>query len=376
MKLFKALILCLSVTFLSGCIPHTELDEQAIVESIGIDYENDKYTVTVHYFNMEGAGGNAPIDPTKANVIKIDGKGDSVSTALESASIKCGRSFMYGITSLIILGRDALGEDVLKTLSFAESYYQSNPSVLIAAADKKASDILDVKFKEGITSVERLEMVLKNAEYYGLGENVRILEFLSEQRRISAATVLPLLAVVNTGSDASDDGKSIELKGGALIKERKYTGELSLSDMSGLQILGAKPMNTVISVEAENEKVSITVYDIDCKIKHTIEDDGLKFRIDIRANGKFTDSQLSKRDNASGEAIEKICGEILKKRIADALNNSVIKYGCDPCDLKYVISSSDYIEWAGIEREFEKLLTEAEFDINYDIDIDRFGIAH
>ena len=96
MRLIKKIILCLiSVSLLSGCLPHTELDEQAIVEAIGIDYTDGEYEVTVQYFNMEGTGGNSPIDSTKANVVNITGKGESVSSALSSASVKCGKSFMY-----------------------------------------------------------------------------------------------------------------------------------------------------------------------------------------------------------------------------------------------------------------------------------------
>ena len=140
MKILKLVIFCLfSVTSLSGCLPHTELDEQAIVEAVGIDYADGEYEVTVQYFNMEGTGGSSPIDSTKANVVNISGKGESVSTALNSASVKCGKSFMYGITSVIVMGREALKQDILKTLSFAESYYQSNTSVLVAAADGKAT---------------------------------------------------------------------------------------------------------------------------------------------------------------------------------------------------------------------------------------------
>ncbi|MBQ8903065.1 MAG: hypothetical protein IJY73_02045, partial [Oscillospiraceae bacterium] len=135
MKLFKVILLCVVSAFsLSGCLPHSELDKQAIVEAIGIDYSDGEYEVTVQYFNMEGTGGNAPIDSTKANVVNVSGKGESVSTALESASLKCGKSFMYVITGIVVLGKEALKTDVLKTMSFAESYYQSNTSVLLAAA--------------------------------------------------------------------------------------------------------------------------------------------------------------------------------------------------------------------------------------------------
>ncbi len=355
---------------------HTELDDLAIVEAIGIDYSEGKYEVTVQYFNMEGSGGSSPIDQSKSNIINISGKGDTVSTALESATIKCGRNFMYGITTVILLGRETLNTDVLKTLSFAESYYQSNPSVLVAAAEEKASDILDVKFKEGIISIEKLEMLINNAEYYGMCESVKILEFLSEQYRKNAASALPVLGIVDNGSDASDDGKTVELKSGVLIASHKYSDELSLSDLSGLQLLGDKPRNTTVSAEIEGNNVSVTIYDIDKSIKHSLEDGKLMFHISLHGNGKYTDSQLNNKSDYYGKAAERICADTLKKRIEGALLNTVIKHGCDPCELKYVISSEDYMEWIRIEDNFSEMLKEAEFVIDCDIDIDRFGIAH
>lgn len=376
MKMLKLLVLCcISVISLSGCLPHTELDEQAIVEAVGIDYSEGKYEVTVQYFNMEGTGGTSPIDSSKANVVNISGKGDSVSAALDSASVKCGKNFMYGITGVIVIGREALSQDILKTLSFAESYYQSNTSVLVAAADEKASDVLGVKFKDGIISVEHLKMLLKNSQYYGLGENVTIINLLREQRRGCAGTVLPVLSVAE-GGETTDDGKTVELTGGVLLSAKYYTTDLSLSEMSGLQLLGENPQNTLISVNAEDERVNITIYNIDTEIKHSFSEGKLRFGIDIRADGKYTDSQLLNKDISFSSQVEAMCAELLNERIETALTITAKEIGSDPCGLKYVISSSDYGEWLKVSENFSSLLKEAEFYISTDIDIDRFGIIH
>ncbi len=372
----KIAAILLAAISLSGCIPHTELDKQAIVEAMGIDYSEGKYEVSVQYFNMEGAGGSSPIDPSKANVINTSGKGDSVSAALESASVKCGRNFMYGITSVIVIGKEALKQDILKTLSFAESYYQSNPAVLVAAAEDKASDIMDVKFKEGVVSVERLKAVLTNAEYHGLGKTTEILELLSSQHRSNAGTTLPLLKVVNNGSDASDDGKTVELTGGVLINNRKYAGDLSLSDLSGIQLIGEEPENMVIAADINGERINITIYDITTDFGYELTEKGISFGIDIHANGKYTDSQLKDKDASFSEIIEDVCEKEITRRIMSTVENTVRKYGCDPFKLKYVISSENPTHWTAVEDSFSDLLKTAEFDIGIDVDIDRFGITH
>ena len=376
MRRFKLLLLCvISVMLLSGCLPHTELDEQAIVEAIGIDYSDGEYEVTVQYFNMEGTGGSSPIDSTKANVVNISGKGESVSTALSSASVKCGKSFMYGITGVVVIGREALGQDILKTLSFAESYYQSNTSVLVAAADEKASDVLGVKFKDGIISVEHLKMLLKNSQYYGLGKNINIITLLREQRRECAGTILPVLSVSEDG-ETTDDGKTVQLTGGILLSDKYYKSDVSLEEMSGIQLLGEKPQNTLVSVNPDNERVGITLYNINSDIKHSFSEGKLRFMINIRADGKYTDSQLINKDLTFSSEIEAMCAETLNNRIMDALSVTATEAGCDPCGLKYVISSADYTRWLRISENFSDFLKEAEFHISTDIDIDRFGIIH
>ncbi|MBQ8614104.1 MAG: Ger(x)C family spore germination protein [Ruminiclostridium sp.] len=375
-KAVKILAIAAALSFACGCIPHTELDDQGIATAVGIDFSDGEYEVTVQYFNMEGMGGNAPVDPTKSNVINVSGKGDSVSVALESASAKCGRSFMYGITTLIVLGREAAEQDILKTLSFAESYYESNPSVLVAAAEEKAADILGVKFKEGMVSVERLEKLIRNAEEKGLCSAVTVIDLLADQHRPFAATALPVLKTADTGSDASDDGKDVLISGGMLIADRKNAGELTLSDLSALQLLNPDPVNTAVSADMDGEKVNVTVYDISTDIDHDFEEGRLVLDIDIRANGRYTDSQLENKDASFSEAVEKVCGGILKERVTEAVRNTVFRYGCDPMRLKYIIASDNYHDWLAVRNDFGGYLRNAKVQVECDIDIDRFGIVH
>ena len=50
-KKCAAAALVLSLLLLSGCVPHTELNEKAIVMAITIDYKDEKYYVSFQYYN-------------------------------------------------------------------------------------------------------------------------------------------------------------------------------------------------------------------------------------------------------------------------------------------------------------------------------------
>ncbi len=359
-----------------GCLPHTELDKQAIVCGIGIDRSEDGFEATVQYFSMEGAGGTTLIDNTKANVLVVSGKGSSVYTALESASVKCGKNFMYGITSILVLGEGAADPDLDTVLSFAQTYYENNPRLLIAVADGKASDVMNVKFKEENVSPDHLDALLQNAENKGLCETKRIYEVLDELRQPTGCTVLPLLSVKETGTGATDDGKTVQLAGGVLFSDGKQGDKISLSALSGIQLLNGETENTCVLTEIDGKSVAVTLYNIHLKTEPSYKDGKLRFTVQVEAGGKYADSPLENKGIPASEKVEKQCAAFLTERIESAVSSVVNGAGCDPCRLKYAVSSRSYSDWLRISENFGELLKTAEFLVKCDIDIDRFGLAH
>ncbi|MCM1335355.1 MAG: Ger(x)C family spore germination C-terminal domain-containing protein [Bacteroides sp.] len=375
-KILPILMLAGLVFSSASCLAHTELDKQAIVEAVGIDRTEEGYEVTLQYFSMEGAGGSTILDSTKANVLVVSGKGRDLFTALESASVKCGKTLMYGITNLIVIGKDAAQPDLKSVLSFAESYYQNNPHMLLAVAEEKAADVLNVKFKEENVSANHLRALLINAEKKGLGECKRLHAVLNELVQPTASAVLPLIGVKETGTGATDDGKTVELVGGALFVERKFAGTISLSAFSGVQLLCGKIENTSASTEVEGRSVSVTLYDVCREVEPSYTDGHLTFKVKITAGGKYSASQLDEKGIALSEEVERQCAAFIGERIASAVAEVVNAYGCDPCGIKYAISSRDYGLWLRVAERYGELLKTADFPVECTVNIDHFGLTH
>lgn len=360
----------------SGCLPHTELNRQAIVEAIGVDYSDDGYEVSVQYFNMEGSGGSTFVDSSKANVVVVKGRGTDIQTALESASVKCGCPFMFGITAIIVFGEEAAKRDLVKSLSFAETYYQSNPTTLIAVAKCKAGDIMDVQFKDGVVSVEHLRQLMVHAEQLGLGETKPLYKVMNELRQPTGCTVLPLIVSAMTESGMTDDGKIVELSGGALLAERVLADTISLSDLSGLQFLNDAIINTSFSAAADGQNITVSLYNVNVKVEPEYSDKKLRFGVKIKALGKYIDSQLEDEGVPYSEAVEEQCEARIKERIGGAVSAAVNKYGTDPVGLCHRIMSNDLSEWLTVKENFAELLKNAEFSVECSVEIDRFGVTH
>lgn len=373
---FVALAFICALFSLSGCLPHTELDKQAIIEAIGVDYSDGMFEVSVQYFNMEDSGGSTLVDSSKANVVIVKGRGTEIRSALEGASAKCGRPFMFGTTAAIVFGEEAARLDLVKSLSFAETYYQSNPKTLIAVARGSAAEIMDVKFKDGAVSVDHLRRLMVHAEELGLCETKPLYRVMNELRQPTGCTVLPLLGAAETQSATTDSGTVVELSGGAVFSDKRLVGEISLSDLSGLQFLNNSIKNTTFLTNADGRSITVSLYSSKTELEPHYNDGKLSFAVKINAVGKYIDSQLQDEGIPYSEAVEEQCEQLITERLSGAVVSAVNSFGTDPVGLSHTIMSKNPTLWYEIKDSFGELLKTAELEVECRVEIDRFGVTH
>lgn len=354
---------------------HTELDKAAIIEAVGVDYENGQYTATVQYFNMDSEGGSTMVDNTKPNVIVVSGSGRTVSDALEDASYRSGKAFMLGITGLFVIGNEASKQDIKPLLSFATSNHQSNPKMYIAVAEGKASDIMQVRFKEGAASVNKLESLFRNADNLGLCAPLKLYEVMKKLSQPTKSLVLPLLKVNEDGGDFTEDGKNVVITGGALISDSKYADSLSVREVAGLQFLSDSTDTSQLTVSDNGEDVTVILYDVSTDITPRYSKGKLSFTINVTADGKYVNSNLSNPAEKS-RRVEKLCEKAVQERVELTVNKLLKKNGADAADLKYSITSKEYFSWLKIEENYRELLKNGSYDIKCDVTIRRFSTAH
>lgn len=374
-KKLTAAALVLSLLLLSGCVPHTELNEKAIVMAITIDYKDEKYNVSFQYYNPTGIGGRTLVDNSQPNVLTADGEGENVYAALEDASFRCGRELMLGVTQLIIIGEEAAKYSVDKTMNFAKSFFQSHPDMLVTVAEGEAKDFMQVKFSEGIVSTQKLKFLLNNAEKSGIVSLPSALElFMSMETKLKSGTLPRLKLIEGLKSDASEDGKTLEISGGVLIKDGKAVDNVDIEVMSGLELLCCKTQTGTVTVELEDEKISIGLVDIMTKIKPSFKDGRLMLDVSLTSGGRFliTPSGTFEEDN---NKVEKMCEDMIIQRMKSAVEQTVYEYGADPFMLEKTIRHYDYKLWKQIEGDFENYLKNAEFKFDAKIEIDKLILS-
>lgn len=374
MKGFRLCLLGIIPLLLCGCVPHVELSEKAIVEALAIDLEGEEYHVTVQYFGTEGSGGTTPVDSSKPNAITAHGRGETVTEAMNNASINCGSPLMLGANQFVLIGREATKINLSDLLGFILSYNQCHPQITIAAADEKASDILSVHFKESVSSPMKLAAVFRNSINQGAMFDSAFISAINSIYGRSGSAVLPLVKVAEGLVDTSEDGKSVTVEGAVLYRDGAALADISAAAVSGLMLLDEEINQLPIKTKIGEKNVSLNVYDVSTSITSSVgENNRLVFVVETDAAAQITENMISGTTHETYPVIEEYAAETLSQMMKTAAEEVIMLYGADPIGLESIVRNSSNELWLDIRGEWQEALEKSEWRIFSEVRIERYG---
>lgn len=359
---------------LCGCVPHTELNEKAIVEALGIDYGENGYEVTVQYCNLTSSGGQSKIDITQPNTLTATGNGKNVYSAIKNAELKIGRELMMGINQLIVLGSETVKKDLSDVLSFATTYSQIHPNMLVCTAGGKASEIFSVKFTEATLSTERLMFLFTNAIKSGVIPSSNILDLFIDMKLKGRSFCLPTIQVVDEGTDATEDGKTVEITGGTVFSDAASVGEISLEELTGLALLGKKAETFCVDAQADGQVISVGLYDITANLSPDFSKEKNAFKVSFVACGEFLDAISGETNAEFADELETQAEKIVKELIENSLKATVNELGADVLRLETLLRHYDYDGWEKAIRSWDEVVRSLDFSVDVTIGINRYGL--
>ncbi|MBQ8789832.1 MAG: Ger(x)C family spore germination protein [Ruminiclostridium sp.] len=302
--LMLSLVLSLS---LSGCVRYVELSDRAIVQALGIDYIPDRniYRISMQYFSQTSEGGQNQIDKTQPNVLKSVGEGDSILTAAKNASILSGKDLLLSENRLIIIGSKLCNEDLSRTLQFFISNYHSHPKTYVCAAENTAEELIDIRFKEGYVSSQRLINLIENASSEGHTVADYAYQIMSSLCNSTGSAYLPKLKISEQktdgtvpkesgegqkgGGEEQETEKTIVLDGGVVFSGKRKSGIIDSDAATGLQFLSNRMAEYSVTVNTEDyNRSTITLFSVRTAITPGFnEESELYFDISVTADGRF-----------------------------------------------------------------------------------------
>ncbi len=398
MKIFRTtavLMLAVFTLSLCGCVNYVDLADRAIVQAIGIDYLPDKkvYRISMQYFNQSSEGGQNQIDKTQDNVLKSVGEGDNVFSAAKNASLLTGKDLLLSENRLIVIGKELRKYDLEQTMEFFIGNFHSHPQAYVAAAENTAEELLDIRFKEGSTSSQRLADLIRNAASEGrcvYSYPYRVMTMLCTGTR---SAFLPLLKTAELktdvtipkegrdsgkggGEEQSEDGETtIILDGGVIFKDGVELSQVNADTSTAVFFLTGRVSEYSFTVPLEKyAKPSITLDDITRSVTASESDGKVTFDISLKASGKIgSRGSIREGDSDAVNVVTKAAENELRRII----KNSVIPVagkGCDVFGFENTLRRCCNEFYNENKDRIGEIIADGKYNVNVDIDIFSLGL--
>ena len=169
----KILIIILTLLLCTGCFDYKEINDLAIINAIGVDYEDDEYIITLEILNDQ-------IDKASSKITSYTktGSGKTLTSAIENAADKLSKELIFNHIKLMILSKSIVETkfDNIIDLFLRNTYFRENFYV-ISSTDTKPEDLLNHTTNESPIASTAITDTLESISY---SSNTNILKKFDE----------------------------------------------------------------------------------------------------------------------------------------------------------------------------------------------------
>lgn len=157
----KILILIILLFTCTGCYDYKEINDLAIISAIGVDYESDKYIITLEVLNDQ-------IDKNSSKITSYTriGTGDTLTSAIENAADKLAKQPLFNHIKLMVLSDTIVQNkfDNIIDLFLRNTYFRENFYV-ISSMNTKPDILLGNTTDENPVASNTITNLLENVSY-------------------------------------------------------------------------------------------------------------------------------------------------------------------------------------------------------------------
>lgn len=254
----KIIFLILIVFLSSGCSSYTELNDLSIVNTLAIDYKDNKYELTLQI--IEGINNN---DSIEKEITTLSSNEKSLDESFNKLYINSKKKLYLSHIDLLILTEEAINNNLIEiTTNFLENNeYRNNFNVVLL------KDIPLKEFMENKVLAEDINNLVKTNQKETSITRTKDFEEMIKDLLINGNTYLPTISYHNN---------ELSLKGYTLINNYKIYEELSYKDSILLNLLSNQVMRAYLNGNNiyDNQTIITTKNNnISFKFLTTIEED-------------------------------------------------------------------------------------------------------
>jgi len=287
------LLLCL-VFALSGCWDRVEIENRAYVVAIGVDMEEDEYSVTLSIPLL--AQNNQ--DEAETPGFLQTATGGTITEALKHLEQSADKTLYYGQAKVLILGQDVIKnpERTAGVIRAFNSLPEIDLRINVLGTEGTAKEILETEPPGEDLPGLFVADIYRNKDKLG-GESFAI----DIERLWNLYNNGVLLPLINT---SEDEGAPLNFEGAVAIKDGDYKGEISGDELEGiLWCLTNGSKGAVINVDVNDETIPVQIKAHRAKIIFEEWADGIQATVKINVKTEIkepseTDEKETRRQLA------------------------------------------------------------------------------
>lgn len=241
MRVNKILMLLFIILLLQACLPSTQIEQSAIINTRGVDLieENGETIVETSIIPYI-------FDPQSQDITEmLVGRGQTIKGAREDAGRRASFRLTPGQIRLELYGKEAAERGILTFLTGLIRDARVSDMMLLAVTNQSAKEVLESEQSEvKVNSAQYLEdLITKEIAFDTLPKN-SLHEFARMIEQVGIDPVLPVIDVIENFPT---------LKGAALFSSDIYVGEISLQEAFLINQMKKRVRETALSAEIPTE---------------------------------------------------------------------------------------------------------------------------
>ncbi|MBQ8658178.1 MAG: hypothetical protein IJ506_03505 [Clostridia bacterium] len=359
------------VMFISNDFGLIDVEKTAIVMAVGIDREEDTFIVTSQIALPAESGQGA------SKTTQMVSRGKTVAEAFEEINDKTGWYPKLVFCKLILLGENAVKENVFDALDFFLRDEYVSEDCLLAVCDGISKDFLNVKTPtNGVSSVAIQTILSAHAERVGAVMPNTLREFSASSFGDSKSGYLPVVKIEtpqesiggetgepqdpsggedqsggsggsgssggstggsgSTGTQPTESEKVFVVSETATFREGKQVGLLSKEETFAFGAMKSDLKLAPYTVETDGEAYTLTIKHNAPEVKLSITDEGVaRLKVSVSLTAGIADFSKAKDENQIRDvgAVPKKVLEGAGKKLKGEIEATIKAANAANCDL-------------------------------------------
>lgn len=363
------IIILITCTLLTGCGSYKEIDSYYIVAGMGIDKvpDSNQYNITVELINIiENSEGQ------NFESLLLETKGDSVFDAVSKMIRISAKRPNWAHATSIIISEEVAREGIVPFIDLISRNENGRLAMnVFIAREKTAKQILQMKsFSTDIRSFE-LEIMVNESNNLIKVPILNINELINAFSMPKVHSVLPTVIPFN-----NNGAETILLSGGAVFSGGQLVGFLDEDDIVPYLFINDKIKGGILNVKTDKDNtIILEIFASNTKIKPIYGAETIGF--DIKIKTKVSIAELATTTDYISphgrEKLKELAEESLKQDIEKFIKDVQKEFGFDIFGFGNIIRQRNPKLWKTIEKDWDSILMEADFNIVCDIQIRNSG---